>query len=1437
MSSRDPVEELAEALRRALASAAGSATPASVSAAAAAVSSPPVYASPMAVPAPYSGVAEDCNGFLLQCSLTLEMQSHLYPDDRAKIAFIISRLDGKALRWAEPLWSQSNPMMSSLSAFTRHFREVFGRPEGDSSVGERLCRIKQGNLSVSEYALQFRTLAAASGWNEQALITTYRQGLDPQVRLHLAAHEDSMGLEKFIQLSIRFATRMQLCFEEHQSQPAASTAPAQPGSVSHPEPADDAMQLELSEVSSADRQWERQRRLAQSCCFYCGGSGHFVAKCPLRPARALVSSLFPTQNISKPLSVLVSLTTHEFCVSATALIDSGSAGNFISGALCRQLQLPTAATPKIYQVHAVTGKLLRQVRRQAGPLWLHIGVMHMEEIVLMVLEDSTADVVLGHPWLEQHDSIISWRTGEILRWGHKCFEGCFPERPNPRPSRPHALQVHATLVESPLEARSVNILACYSHFWDVFCPKKASKLPPHRPWDCAIDLIPGEPVPKGRIYSLTLPEEKAMEEYIKEALAQGYICPSTSPAASSFFFVAKKDGGLRPCIDYRALNKITVKFRYPLPLVPAVLERLHGATVFTKLDLRSAYNLIRIRKGDEWKTAFVTPTGHYEYRVMPYGLANAPSVFQDFMHEVLRDFLHKFVVVYIDDILLYSRSMADHQRHIAEVLHRLRDHNLFLKAEKCLFHQPTVQFLGYVIDRSGVCMDEKKVTAVRDWPTPTTVKELQRFLGFANFYRRFIRGYSSVTSPLTNLLRNKPKTLVWTPAATHAFQMLKQAFTTAPLLVHPDPELPFIVEVDASTTRVGAVLSQQQGNPRKLHPCAFFSRKLNPAEVNYDIGNRELLAVKLALEEWRHWLEGAKHPFTVLTDHKNLEYLWAAKRLNPRQARWALFFTRFKFAISYRPGSKNVKADALSRIYGRDIASEDPEPVLPEKIFASPISWSEGTLPESGAPPGCPPGLQFIPRLHRTSLIHATHVSLGTGHPGIKGTLSLLQQRFWWPRMAVDVKRYIQGCRECAMSKSPRHLPAGKLLPLPVPNRPWSHLGIDFIVDLPASEGCTCVLVIVDRFSKACRLMPLPGPPTALETAEYLFNHVFRYYGLPEDIVSDRGPQFTSRVWRAFFKRLGVTISLSSGYHPQTNGQTEWKIQEIGRFLRTFCHSHQESWSQFLGWAEYAQNSLRQSTTGLTPFQCVLGYQPPLFPWDGEPSDVPAVDYWFRESERVWGEAHRQLQRALRRRRSTADLRRSQAPAYQPGQKVWLSTRDIKLRLPCKKLSPRFIGPFTIVRQINPVTYRLQLPPEYRIHPVFHVSLLKPHHPSVLLSTGPGVAEEPPLPLLVDDGTAYLVKEILDSRRRGGRLEYLVDWEGYGPEERSWVPRNDILDPSLLEDFHTSHPSRPAPRGRGRPPWRRGPRSSGADHGGGGNVTDTPGSAHTQSQRTPSPEF
>ncbi len=266
------------------------------------------------------------------------------------------------------------------------------------------------------------------------------------------------------------------------------------------------------------------------------------------------------------------------------------------------------------------------------------------------------------------------------------------------------------------------------------------------------------------------------------------------------------------------------------------------------------------------------------------------------------------------------------------------------------------------------------------------------------------------------------------------------------------------------------------------------------------------------------------------------------------------------------------------------------------------------------------------------------------------------------------------------MYKSSHQCPAGLLQPLPVPQRSWSHIAIDFVTDLPNSRNYTTILTVIDLFSKACRLIPLPKLPTAFETAEALLEQVFRFYGLPEDIVSDRGPQFTSRVWKASCQQLNINVSLTSGYHPQSNGQVERLNQEITRFLRSYCHQNQNDWSRFLLWAEFAQNSLRKPSTGLTPFQCVLGFQPPLFPWSGEPSELPAVNDWLMRSKETWNAAHVHLQRAVRRTREQADLRRREGPEYTPGQWVWLSSRDLRLRLPCKKLSPRYVD--------TPVSYR-----------------------------------------------------------------------------------------------------------------------------------------------------
>uniref|UniRef100_A0AAQ4PEW7 Integrase catalytic domain-containing protein n=1 Tax=Gasterosteus aculeatus aculeatus TaxID=481459 RepID=A0AAQ4PEW7_GASAC len=568
-------------------------------------------------------------------------------------------------------------------------------------------------------------------------------------------------------------------------------------------------------------------------------------------------------------------------------------------------------------------------------------------------------------------------------------------------------------------------------------------------------------------------------------------------------------------------------------------------------------------------------------------------------------------------------------------------------------------------------MDEGKVKAVMNWPEPQTIKELQRFLGFANFYRRFVRNFSSVAAPLTSLFKGSSKKLRWNEAATSAFRKLKDMFTSAPVLRHPDPALPFVVEVDASETGAGGVLSQRQDPARKM-----------------------------------------------------------ARQM-------------------HSPGSRNLRP----------------------------------------------------PRTLRDQSYHLSTSSLPSG--GIS-----------WGRYN----------RPCQVTRFPRGAPGIKHM-CPQRSELSSFSGCIHAPVL-GTQGFTTILVAVDRFSKACRLIPLKKLPSALETAESLFHHVFRTFGLPEEIVSDRGVQFTSKVWAAFFKMLNVQVNLSSGYHPQSNGQTERLNQEIGRFLRAYCFQQPGEWSRFLPWAEYAQNSHKSTSTRISPFQCMLGFQPALFPWSGEPSEILAVDNWLRRSRTVWDATRTEIQRAVQRQKKYADQRRRPAPRFQPGQDVWLSTRNIRLRLPSKKLSPRFIGPFKIIKQINTVSYRLQLPSHYMINPTFHVSLLKPAVRTEGRQSGPEVQPAPPPPLL-DDGVTYTVRALLNSRRRQSGLQYLVDWEGYGPEERAWRPAADI-HPDLITDFHQAHPECPGPRPRGRPPRRGRTSASGAACRRGGSVTG---------RRSPSPEY
>lgn len=409
----------------------------------------------------------------------------------------------------------------------------------------------------------------------------------------------------------------------------------------------------------------------------------------------------------------------------------------------------------------------------------------------------------------------------------------------------------------------------YHEFLPTFSKKLAETLPAHRPYDHKINLEKGFTPPFGPVYSCSVKELETLKEWLEDNLRKGFIRASSSPAGSPVIFVKEKDGTLRVCVDYRGLNAGTIKNRYPLQLIQETLRRLQKAKYFTKLDIWGPYNLLRMAAGDEWMTAFRTRYGLFESLVMPFGITNGPADWQHFINDVLRPFLDIFCTAYLDDILIYSDTLEEHQHHVKQVLQALTDAGLAIKPEKCEFHKTSVEYLGLIITTNGTEMDPKKVATVSEWPTPENVKDVQGFLGFPNFYRRFINGYSKIVSPMTALTR-KDTPFVWSPTCQEAFDALKAAFTSTPILRHFDYERDIVVKTDASNFVCAGVLSQYDDDG-VLHPVAYYSKKHSPAECNYEIYDKELMAIVRAFKEWRPHLEGTKNPIQVLSDHKNLE--------------------------------------------------------------------------------------------------------------------------------------------------------------------------------------------------------------------------------------------------------------------------------------------------------------------------------------------------------------------------------------------------------------------------------------------------------------------------------------------------------------------------------------------------------------------------------------
>ena len=613
-----------------------------------------------------------------------------------------------------------------------------------------------------------------------------------------------------------------------------------------------------------------------------------------------------------------------------ALLDTGSTVPLLSLSRAREWGVPMLARNEPVAIRGFDNTIVTE----AGiyftvPITINQGNHYTAEVFECTPLDANVDIILPWWWMAKHKPNELFGKIEDIRFESEfCKKHCTHKKAKEFDidwdeevlDHPEAMIVGfiAGKEEPQEEEKKSGLSLIPERFWEyahrVAEGKLADQLPSHKPYDHTIDLKEGETLPYGPIYPLNQNELSILKEWIEVMLRQGKIRRSKSPAAAPILFVPKKHGrGIRICVDYRGLNKVTIANRYPIPLMNELQDRVRGAKIFTKLDLKNGYHLIRIKEGDEWKTAFRTRYGLYEFLVMPFGLSNAPATFQAMMNNIFADMLDNGTIAFLDDCLIYTATMEEHDAIVKEVLRRLDKHDLAINPEKCEWAVERVEFLGYIVSAEGLEMAEDKVRTVQEWASPRSLRDVQQFLGFANFYRRFIEGFSKVAKPLTESTKGKRLEWNWTNQCEQAFQELKKRFTTAPILAHFDPNVEAIVETDASDFALGGVLSQRKQETGKLHPIAFHSRKFSPAEINYEIHDKELLAVVDCFKVWRRYLEGAMNTVQVFSDHQNLEYFSTTKVLNRRQARWAMELAGIDFKIYYRPGSKNGKPDALSR--------------------------------------------------------------------------------------------------------------------------------------------------------------------------------------------------------------------------------------------------------------------------------------------------------------------------------------------------------------------------------------------------------------------------------------------------------------------------------------------------------------------------------------------
>ncbi|KAF8698606.1 hypothetical protein RHS03_07507, partial [Rhizoctonia solani] len=1299
------------------------------------------YPAPVKVdhPSAYTGkIGSEAKQWLTKMLAWTCLNLQMFATNQEVLSFLLMNMKDSAGAWAHPHLDQlgsHRAIIQMVKGFKLEFLAAFGNPDATRAAKQKITTLTQSSTCADYITNKHRPCTLLKLQNAALVI-------DNALRKERASHPPRDNKPS------------------KQSNPARGTSTGQSTAGSK----------KLSDNPNFVLEEERNRRRAAGACIKCSKMGHKFAECRTGWKATPVEDKGKAKETAKigkdseyqlgkeisPLFTIL-IKPEKQADHLEVLIDSGATSLFLHPRTAVALRLPLIDLPTPQTITMLNGS-----SPQAGKIWKKAKLTfsfdgkQMTKTFLICNTGSHA-AILGLKWLDAHNPEIDWNLRTLS----------FPHTPLEQA----AIAKEEEANKDPLEG----VPSKYHQYAKVFGEEEFNKLPPHRHYDIGIELTEEGPL-NSPLYSMTDAKSATLKDWLRDELKAGKIRPSKSPISSLVMFVPKKDGSHCLVVDYCRLNNRTKKNVYPLPCPDDLMAQLCGAKVFTKLDLRWGYNNVCVKEGDEWKTAFQTKYGLYKSL----------------------DLLNVCVIIYLDDILIYSKTDTKHTQHVHEVLQRLMENQLFCKASKCTFHITSVEYLGIIVSDKGFSLDKLKIQAVQEWPVPTKVKEVQLFLGFANFLRRFVANFSHMARPLHNLVK-KDTPWKWDIKEQGAFQGLKDAITHAPVLCHADPSKPYFLETDASGAALGSILSQRQEDGC-LHPLGFLSESFKGAKQNYDTHDKELLAIIHSFEYWRIFLEGTAHPVTVFTDHRNLEYWKESQTFNHCHARWHLLLAGYNFQIVYRPGKQSGKPDAL--LQRTDHANIPPgaQTMLPDPVFANVALVTpkkelqrqiEAALDqdksleeilqflqnESKAPPSIKrafkdykmeAGLLFyqgrivVPDVGtlRTDLLCIFHNSPLAGHPGRQRTLELVSRNYYWPGIQADTYWHVDSCKTCQQVWKPKYAPIPPQ-PLELPSRPWQHVSYNMIVDLPKDRNSDSILVIVDSFTKYVILVECSKKLKAPELADLFLRHVWKRYSMPKKTVLDCGQVFNNKFLKALYQRLGIDPHFSLAYHPQSDGQTERVNPMVEHFLRSYLGVNQKDWVKWLPMAEFAYNNAVHSSTGKSPFKALYGWEPCLTP-SNVLTDVPEADNLATQMEAQW----REIEAALWQSKTRMIAGEAGEPLeFKIGEEAWLDAKNMKLKTLSPKLTKQRLGPFKVTKKISNRAYRLELPPTMRIHNVFYVGLL-----SKVKRDKKRSFENWPPPVTIDGEEEYEVKGITDMEERNGKWFFQVKWKGYGSKENTWEP-------------------------------------------------------------------